>query len=75
MSGERKTYDVTVAGRINDAQFHQARVLARFLATENSSVTTSSIALTETEWEEYVAEKRRVRAGGARVTHQTRARV
>jgi len=56
-----KAYRLTVAGRLNDPQFQQARVLARFLASENSQVATSSIALMESEWEVYAKEKGRVR--------------
>ena len=61
MASEGKQYEITVAGRINDPAFQQARVLARFLATENSNVTTTAVAMVESDWEAYVTKKGRVR--------------
>lgn len=62
---ESKTYAITVAGRINDAAYHQARVLARFLSQENSNVTATPVALTESEWEEYSRKKGKLLGGDA----------
>lgn len=52
--GPTEEFVVTIAGRINDAEYQKARVLGRRLAASNSRVGVECIPLTEAEWEVYV---------------------
>ena len=53
--------ELCVTGRIDDAGFQMARVLARSVAEEQTHVTVTSKALVETEWAQWLRETLPVR--------------
>eukprot|EP00500_Bicosoecida_sp_ms1_P002294 CAMPEP_0203811294 /NCGR_PEP_ID=MMETSP0115-20131106/3475_1 /ASSEMBLY_ACC=CAM_ASM_000227 /TAXON_ID=33651 /ORGANISM="Bicosoecid sp, Strain ms1" /LENGTH=622 /DNA_ID=CAMNT_0050720115 /DNA_START=29 /DNA_END=1897 /DNA_ORIENTATION=- len=54
-----------IAGKIDDKEFHQARVVARHLASENAHVTVEVQEFTESDWEEYIRRKAKELGGDA----------
>jgi hypothetical protein len=54
LSSKASHISISIAGRIDDRNYHMCRVLGRALVEENTHVSLELVPMMETQWEDFI---------------------